>query len=61
MKPEKLVGDINHDGEVNIADLVYLQRALLGNVRLRSMCDCNEDGVADVFDLVFLRKLVINQ
>ena len=60
VKPENLVGDINHDGEVNIADLVYLQKALLGKVRLRSMCDCNEDGVADVFDLVFLRKLIIN-
>lgn len=58
--PERPVGDINRDGEVNIADLVYLQNSLLGKVRLRSGCDCNKDGVADVFDLVFLRKLLIN-
>ena len=58
--PQKLIGDINRDGEVNVADLVYLQSSLLGKVRLRTRCDCNEDGVADVFDLIFLRKLLIN-
>ena len=54
-----LVGDINHDGEVNVADLVYLQSSLLGKIKPKYSCDCNNDGVADVFDLIFMRKILI--
>ena len=57
--PVVLVGDLNHDGQVNVADLVYCQGSLLGKIKPEYSCDCNGDGVADVFDLVYLRKLLL--
>lgn len=57
--PVAIVGDLNHDGQANVADLVYCQASLLGKIKPEYSCDCNGDGVADVFDLVFMRKLLL--
>ena len=54
-------GDVNSDGEVNTADLVMMQKYLLGAGYLNSYfsSDINEDGRVDIFDNVSLRKLLI--
>ena len=54
-------GDVNSDGEVNTADLVMMQKYLLGAGYLNSYfsSDINEDGRVDIFDSVSLRKLLI--
>lgn len=57
--PKPLVGDLNRDGNVNVADLVYCQGSLLGKIRPEYSCDANNDGTDDVFDVIFMRKLLI--
>ena len=56
-------GDVNDDGAMNTADLVMLQKYILGAGKLTnsSNADINEDGNIDVFDVVGLRKLLIKQ
>ena len=56
-------GDVNNDGEVNTADLVTLQKYLLGNGTVASFytADVNSDGNVDIFDNVSLRKLLIKK
>ena len=60
-----LVGDINNDQEVGVADLVKLNSHLLGKAPLSnneaSKADIIEDNTIDMFDLVALRKIIINQ
>lgn len=58
-----LKGDVNDDGEINIADLVMLQSNLLGKCPLTNSynADVNCDGNIDVFDNVALRKLLISK
>lgn len=55
-------GDINCDGDVNIADAVSLQQFILG---ADSSCahgaDLNSDGELDVFDLISLREMLIEK
>ncbi|MCR5601546.1 MAG: RICIN domain-containing protein [Ruminococcus sp.] len=61
---EKLiVGDVNADGALNTADLVMLQKYLLGTAALTepSAADINGDGTIDVFDNIALRKLILKQ
>lgn len=61
---EKLiVGDVNADGALNTADLVMLQKYLLGAGTLTSpeTADINGDGTIDVFDNIALRKLLIQK
>ena len=62
-KPFEL-GDVNRDGEVNVADAVILQKWLLvvPNTRLPDwkLCDLCEDGRIDVFDLCLLKRKLIN-
>ncbi|MBR2284459.1 MAG: hypothetical protein IJ874_08610 [Ruminococcus sp.] len=50
-------GDVNHDGSVNVADLVKLSRVLLGAEGSEYPCDVNGDGYTDTFDLAALRKI----
>lgn len=60
-----LAGDINADGMVEVADLVLLNKQLLGSTSLdetqSAAADVNGDGVIDIFDELRLRKLIIAQ
>ena len=56
------MGDMNTDGSVNIADLVEMNKYILGKSSVNRddivLADLNYDGVTDVFDMVCMRKLV---
>ena len=58
-----LIGDVNLDEEINVADAVSLQKYLLGQEKIGYneylAGDINEDGSADVFDMVLMRQLLI--
>lgn len=55
-------GDVNSDGQFNIADAVSLQRWLVGNGDLSDWKagDLFEDNVLDVFDLCRMKNELIN-
>lgn len=55
-----LTGDLNHDGEVGIADLVYCADAVKGK-KTEFSCDFNNDGFTDSFDIVLMRQLLITK
>ena len=63
--PQKLVGDINGDQEVGVADLVKLSSHLLGKDALTGSeapeADIIADNIIDMFDLVALRKIITNK
>ena len=61
--PQKLMGDVNSDGSVNVADLVAVQQFLLrnGDIADSEAADLCEDSVIDVFDLILLRRMLINK
>lgn len=56
-------GDINCDGDVSIADLLVMQRYLLGSSNVGEKIfifgDLNKDGKVDVFDMIRMRKKLI--
>lgn len=55
-------GDVNADGQFNIADAVSLQKWLIGNGNLKDWKagDLCEDGILDVFDLCRIKNELIN-
>ncbi|MDE5583177.1 MAG: hypothetical protein K2J08_05700 [Ruminococcus sp.] len=53
-------GDLNHDGKVSIADLVYCSECVMGKISAEFSCDLNGDGLADSFDVTLMRQLVIS-
>ena len=57
---EAVSGDVNGDGEFTVADLVTMQKFLLGSGGLANWKngDLCQDNVIDVFDLCFMRKLI---
>lgn len=63
--PTPVLGDLNNDGVCSVADVILLQKFLLGVEQLpagsASMADCYVDGVIDVFDLVMLKRMVIQK
>lgn len=61
-KNKSLMGDVNDDGEVNIADAVMLQNWLLNAGELYNWQNgdlCNDNRI-DVFDMIEIRKLIVN-
>ena len=61
--PETLRGDVNADGSVTVADLVLMQKYLLGDKSAEladwEAGDLCADGRIDVFDFVFMRQELI--
>ncbi len=61
--PAPVQGDINNDGKVDIADLVMLQKYLMGAEKFSyaqfRASDLLSDGRVDAYDLVILRRLAI--
>ena len=59
----KPTGDVNDDGDFNVADVVLLQKWLLGSadaelINWKAADFCN-DNVLDIFDLCLMRKALI--
>lgn len=57
----KLIGDVNADGKFSVADLLMMQRWILGSGVLTDWTagDFTADGVIDSFDLCLMRKALI--
>lgn len=55
------MGDVNYDNEINVADLLMLQKWLHGSGKTVYLenSDENSDGVVDVFDLCRLREKIL--
>lgn len=64
-EPEDVIGDVNGDGELNVADLVTLQKWLLSvpDTELKNWktTDLIDDEILDVFDLCMLRKAIVDK
>ncbi|MBR6984851.1 MAG: leucine-rich repeat protein [Ruminococcus sp.] len=60
---EAETGDVNLDGEINVADAVALQRFLLGKYVSTGAYygDMNEDGEVDAFDMIQMRKSLLEK
>lgn len=60
----QLKGDLNSDGKITVADLVLLEKYILGSQTFTekqfSNADLSGDKYVDSFDLVLLRKIFIN-
>ena len=60
---EEVIGDLNQDGAFNVADLVLMQKYILGvetfNKEQAKIADMNGDGNIDSFDLVSFRKAIL--
>ena len=60
--PEKVIGDVNADGSFNVADLVMMQKFLLGAGTLTDWKagDLCPDERIDAYDMVMMRKLIVS-
>lgn len=62
-KPERLNGDINDDGAVNIVDVILLQKHLLNKdtltVEQAEYADFNQEGVLNSFDLIAIKRALL--
>lgn len=62
---ETVAGDVNHDGFFTIADVVLLQKWLLGNpdavLANWKAGDLCEDNIIDAFDLCLMRQKIIKK
>ena len=58
-KTDVIKGDVNSDGQFNIADIVAMQRFLVGSGKLKNWKagDLCEDNKNDIFDMILMRRL----
>ncbi|MCM1132945.1 MAG: dockerin type I domain-containing protein [Ruminococcus flavefaciens] len=51
-------GDLNHDGKISIADLVYCTSYVLAIEKTEYSCDLNGDNKVDVVDVIIMREII---
>ena len=60
-----IYGDIAGDSGINVVDLLYLKKYLLGDMSLKEpnkkAADVNKDGKVDVVDLLLLKKHILGE
>ena len=58
-----LTGDVNLDGIINITDIIYLNKYIVGTIRFNSdqlrAADCYQDNIINSADLMALLRLVV--
>lgn len=54
-------GDVNRDGKVNIADLVYCQSTVIGRLDSEYLCDVDGNGYENSFDIALLRQILLKK
>lgn len=61
--PEKIRGDVDADGKFTLADVVMMQKYILGVGMLNDyeMGEICEDGTLDVFDLVLMKRMLLQK
>jgi len=60
VNPAKITGDVNNDGEVNIADINTVIDVILGgHFDHISACDVNGDGEINIADINFIISLIL--
>lgn len=62
---DKLIGDVNLDGRVTIADMVWLKNYFVKKATFKDaqleVADINQDNVVNIFDVIRLRRLLLNE
>ncbi|MDE6678944.1 MAG: DUF4832 domain-containing protein [Ruminococcus sp.] len=60
---DEIKGDINSDGKVNVADLVLMEKYILGSQTFTEkqfrVADLSGDNTVDSFDMVMIRKILV--
>ena len=61
-KPAQITGDASGDGVLNVLDIIFMQRYLMGkpcDMAIVAQCDMTNDGVVDGFDCAVLKRMVL--
>ncbi|MBP3502087.1 MAG: leucine-rich repeat protein [Clostridia bacterium] len=62
-KYNKLIGDVNVDGKVDITDIIYLNKYIVGVIKFNSeqlqAADCYSDNVVNSLDLLALLRYIV--
>lgn len=60
---EKITGDVNTDGKIDVSDIAVLSKWLRKiDSKIDSECsDVNSDGKYNIFDLIALKRILLNQ
>lgn len=58
-------GDINGDGQVDIVDMLYMKRHILGTSSLNGLreiaADVNKKGGIDIVDMLYMKRHILGR
>jgi hypothetical protein len=61
LMPTFIVGDVNHDGVVDMGDVIKIERIILGFDPPTEAADVNGDGVVDIRDILQIERIMLGQ
>ncbi|MAV64689.1 MAG: hypothetical protein CMG00_05815 [Candidatus Marinimicrobia bacterium] len=54
-----ILGDLNDDGNINVADIILVVNVILGLTQYNSLADMNDDGNINVQDIILIVNIIL--
>lgn len=63
-KPPQVHGDVNWDGTIDICDVIFVMKHIVGTITLDEKqsfyADINSDGIISVVDVIYIQKMILD-
>lgn len=61
LNDEQLLGNLNHDGILNVLDIILIVNIILLETNYNQLADLNQDNEINILDIIILISMILDR